>query len=109
MLNALPLNALPRAPLRLDVVPVEVDSLRWWLGLKRQQGCPVVHYVRHPATVQALRRLGAPIDERPSAGLYQYADGDVLVVVTLRQPQRGQETAEVGPEDLDIRVIRVET
>jgi hypothetical protein len=92
---------------RLTVEPIDADSLRWWLGLKMGQGYEVVHYIRHPATIAALRSLGVPIDERPSAGLYQYANGDIMVVVTLRQPQRGQETQHVGPEDLDIRIVWV--
>jgi hypothetical protein len=96
-------------PLWLDVMPLETNSLRWWLGLKLQQGYSIVHYIRHPATIAALRQLGVPIDEQPNACPYQYADGDVMVVVTLRRPQRGQEVHEVQPEDLDIRVVRVST
>ena len=108
ILNALPLNALPRALLRLEVMPIDADSLQWWIEFKRMRGYEVVHYIRHPATIAALRQLGVQIDEQPSSGLYQYADGDVLVVVTLKSPQRGAEVQQVRPEDLDVRIVRVE-
>ena len=108
VLNALPLNALPRRPLNMIVEPItNIVSLAMWLSHMARQGYAVEHYIRHPATIAALRGLGAPIDERPSSGLYQWQEGDVVVVVTLRQPQRGQEAAQVRPEDLEAWEVRV--
>jgi len=108
VLNALPLNALPRRPLNMIVEPItNIVSLAMWLSHMVRQGYAVEHYIRHPATIAALRGLGAPIDERPSSGLYQWQEGDVVVVVTLRQPQRGQEAAQVRPEDLEAWEVRV--
>ena len=107
MLNALPLNALPRRPLNLTVEPMSIVSAAMWLNHMARQGYEIVHFIRHPATVQLLRGLGAPIPETPNAGLYQWQEGDVVVVVTLRQPQRGQEAAQVGPGDLEAWEVRV--
>jgi hypothetical protein len=42
----------------------------------------------------------------PSAELYMWREGDVLVVVGLKKPVRGQEV-EVSVEDLDFVVVRV--
>ena len=108
MLNALPLNALPRMPLNMIVEPItNIVSLAMWLNHMARQGYEIVHFIRHPATVQLLRDLGAPIPEAPNTGLYQYADGDVLIVVTLKSPQRGGEVQQVRPEDLEAWEVRV--
>jgi hypothetical protein len=68
-----------------------------------------VHYVRHPATLALLRQHFPELPETPSTGLYTYQPGDIMVIVTLRSPARGQEVATVRPEDLDIIVARVES
>ena len=108
VLNALPLNALPRMPLNMIVEPItNIVSLAMWLNHMARQGYEIVHFIRHPATVQLLRDLGAPIPEAPNTGLYQYADGDVLIVVTLKSPQRGVEVQQVRPEDLEAWEVRV--
>ena len=108
VLNALPLNALPRRPLNMIVEPImNIVSAARWLGHMARQGYEVVHYVRHPATIQLLRDLGAPLPETPNAGLYQYADGDIIIVVTLRQPQRGAEVQALNLGDLEVWEVRV--
>jgi len=108
VLNALPLNALPRAPLRMTVEPMSAVTLARWLEHMVRQGYAVVHYIRHPATIRLLRDLGAPIDEQPNSGLYQYADGDIIIVVTLRQPQRGAEIQRVEPGDVEAWEVRIQ-
>jgi hypothetical protein len=107
-LNALPLNALPRTPhLRLDILPVTINELAAWAQRRVAEGYEVVHYIRHPATIQALRAVGVPLSEQPNAGLYSYREGDILVVVTLRAPQRGQEVSQVNINDLEIWIVSV--
>jgi len=107
-LNALPLNALPRSHLRLDVLPVaNLNELARWTQRRLQEGYEVVHFIRHPATIVALRAVGIPLPEQPNAGLYTYRGGDITVVVTLRTPQRGQEAQHVRPEDLETWVVQV--
>ena len=107
LLNALPLNALPRSHLRLDVIPVAINDLVAWAQRRAAEGYELVHFIRHPATIQALRSVGIPLSEQPNAGLYQYSHGDIIVVVTLRAPQRGQEQTQVSPQDLETWVVAV--
>jgi len=107
ILNALPLNALPRAHLRVDILPVAISELAGWVQRRLQEGYEVVHFIRHPATIQALRVAGVPLQEQPNAGLYTYSHGDIIVVVTLRNPPRGQEVQQVSPQDLETWVVGV--
>ena len=104
-LNALPLNALPRAHLRVDILPVSISELAGWVQRRLQEGYEVIHFIRHSATIQALRAAGVPLSDVPNAGLYQYNAGDIIVVVTLRTPQRGQEQQQVSPQDLEAWVV----
>jgi hypothetical protein len=106
-LNALPLNALPRRHIQLDVIPISINELAQWIQRRVAEGREVVHFIRHPATIAALRAVGIPLSEQPSSRLYQYAHGDVIVVVTLRAPQRGQEVQQVSPQDLEVWVVAV--
>jgi hypothetical protein len=91
--------------LRVDILPVSISELASWVQRRVQEGWLLIHYVRHPATIQALRASGIPLNETPNAGLYTYDSGDILVVVTLRAPQRGQEQNQVRPEDLEAWIV----
>jgi hypothetical protein len=107
-LNALPLNALPRSHIRLDVLPVgNINELTQWVQRRLSEGYELVHFIRHGATIAALRSLGIPLSEQPNSGLYNYSHGDVIVVVTLRTPQRGQEQQQVSPQDLEAWIVTV--
>jgi hypothetical protein len=105
-LNALPLNALPRSHIRLDVLPVTMNDLVSWVQRRIGEGYELMHYIRHPATIVALRQLGIPLSPEPNSGLYSYSHGDVLVIVTLRNPPRGQEV-QVSPQDLEAWIVTV--
>jgi len=107
ILNALPLNALPRSHLRLDVLPVSIGDLAAWVQRRLQEGYEIVHYIRHGATIAALRAAGIPLSDQPNSGLYTYQPGDTIVVTTLRAPQRGQEQTQVSPQDLETWVVAV--
>jgi hypothetical protein len=104
ILNALPLNALPRAHLELDVLPVSIQDLVQWVQRRLQEGWLLIHYIRHPATIQALRASGIPLPPEPNSNLYAYQPSDVIVVVTLRAPQRGQDL-QVSPQDLESWIV----
>ncbi|MFZ8808096.1 MAG: hypothetical protein ACO2PN_08310 [Pyrobaculum sp.] len=106
-LNALPLNALPRTHLRLDILRVAVNELAQWVQRRVAEGWQVVHYIRHSATVETLRAIGIPLNPQPNSGLYQYQYGDVLIVITLRNPPRGQEQTQVTINDLESWVVTV--
>jgi hypothetical protein len=107
-LNAMPLNALPRSHLELDVLPVNnINELAAWVQRRLAEGFQLIHYIRHTATIQALRSAGVPLSEQPNAGLYTYDAGDILVVVTLRNPSRGQEVQQVNISDLEAWIVTV--
>jgi len=106
VLNALPLNALPRRHMQLDVMPIGINDLASWVQRRLAEGFQLIHYIRHSATIQALRSTGIPLSE-PSAGLYAYQPGDIIAVVTLRTPQRGQEQTLVSVNDLESWVVSV--
>jgi Domain of unknown function (DUF1874). len=65
----------------------------------------VVNYVRHESTVRLLSQV-LNRELVPNTGLYQWREGDELVIIGLRRPVRGQEV-EVRPEDLDIVHCRI--
>jgi len=106
-LNALPLNSLPRRHIQVDILPVSLQELAQWIQRRLQEGYEVVHFIRHPATIAALRSIGIPLPEQPNSGLYSYSHGDIIVVVTLRTPQRGQEQTQVRIEDLESWIVTV--
>jgi hypothetical protein len=65
----------------------------------------VVNFVRHESTVKLLSSaLGKQVT--PNPGLYQWVDGDILVVVGLKKPIRGQEM-QVTADDLDLVLVMV--
>jgi len=106
-LNALPLNSLPRSHLELDVLSVSLQDLARWVQRRLQEGFQLIHFIRHPATITALRQLGIPLSEQPNSGLYSYDAGDIIVVVSLRAPQRGQEQQQVNISDLEAWIVSV--
>jgi len=106
-LNAMPLNSLPRRHLALDVMPVGINDLVTWTQRRLREGWQVIHFIRHPATIQALRAAGIPLNEQPNSGLYTYQPGDIIVIVTLRSPQRGQEQQQVNISDLEVWIVTV--
>jgi hypothetical protein len=103
ILNALPLNIFPRAPIRLRIVPI--DDLRTIATIATN--AQIVHFVRHPATLNLLRTLIPSLSE-PNAGIYRYQDGDLLIIIVLRTPQRGQELQNVTLTDLEAWLVEVE-
>jgi len=106
-LNALPLNAFPKRHIRLDVLPVSVQELTWWVSRRLAEGYQLNHYIRHVSTIQVLRATGIPLADQPNPGTYRHEPNDIVVVVTLRNPARGQEVQEVRPDDLEVWVVTV--
>jgi len=100
-LNALPLNAFDMESFTLNVAKAELEELR-----KFSRHGNIVSYIRHPATISLLRRYVANLPE-PAQGLYRYSAGDVLVVVTLKSPQRGAEAQQVSEQDVVVHVVTV--
>jgi hypothetical protein len=65
----------------------------------------VVNYVRHESTVKLLSQV-LNRNMQPNPGLYTWQEDDILVIVGLKKPIRGQEL-EIKPEDLDLVLVRV--
>jgi protein involved in polysaccharide export with SLBB domain len=45
---------------------------------------------------------------QPNAGLYQYQPGDVIYVVVLNAPQRGQEAQQISENDITVYNISID-
>jgi hypothetical protein len=104
LLNALPLNAFDSERVNLAVVRITPYYLIGSLKDDMEKGVAVVNYIRHPATVNLLNQHG--LNLQPSSGLYKYESGDLLFIVTVKTPQRGQEM-QVTFNDLDCFVVFV--
>jgi hypothetical protein len=65
----------------------------------------VVNFVRHESTVKLLSNA---LEKQltPNAGLYTWQEGDILVIVGLKKPVRGQEM-QIVADDLDLVVVYV--
>ncbi len=69
-----------------------------------QNGRNIEHYIRHTSTVELLQRL-LGVQLPPAGNIYVYRPGDIVVMITLVTPQRGQDVT-VREEDVVIyRVI----
>lgn len=88
--NALPLNALAKG-FKGKVYVEEIDP-KTVANLIRDATC-VVSYVRHEALASLL---GLPC----SPGLATIEPGDLIIVVTLATPARGQEVTQLDWSDL---------
>ena len=97
ILNALPLNAIQYdGTFYVKCIRFQnVLTLRE-LDVPREK---LVNYIRHESTVKLLSKL-LNVELKPSADLYTHKTGDVLVIVTLKKPQRGVEV-EAREEDLE--------
>jgi hypothetical protein len=97
LLNAFPVNAIPYDTFTALFKRVTIDEL----AADVRRASEVVNYVRHPATVLALQ-TALNMQLRPSSELYRFREGDLIYVVALKTPVRGQEASEVKLDDLDI-------
>jgi hypothetical protein len=70
------------------------------------EGRQIVNYIRHPSTINALREV-MPNNIYPNNGIYSYQEGDLLIVVTLRNPQRGGQEQNVTLSELDLWLVEV--
>jgi hypothetical protein len=102
LLNGLALNMFPRTVLSLRILPLQPEELR-----RLATNNKIIHFIRHGATIAALRSIVPHIPAEVNAGFYKYERGDTIVVVTLRMPARGQEVSSVNPDDLDLWLVEV--
>jgi len=101
LLNALPLNAFPMQNFTLKVQSITINELKTLISDKQ-----VVNYVRHQATVSLLSSL-LNINLQANPSTYQFTQGDTIVVITLKTPQRGQEVTTISVNDLIIYKVEV--
>ena len=102
LLNAFPVNAIPFERFTALFKRTSIEELTRDVATASEVLC----YIRHPATVLALQSaLNVPL--KPSAELYRYREHDLIYVITLKLPQRGQEVSEVKLEDLDLLKVVV--
>jgi Domain of unknown function (DUF1874). len=101
-LNALPVNAIPYQIFNVYCKRTALNVVQDLVLTARQ----IENYIRHESTVKLLNRV-LGLDLKPSPALYTHRHGDVLVIVTLKQPQRGVEVKEVSIQDLDILMCTV--
>jgi hypothetical protein len=109
LLNALPINAFPYSKMHLIVRKVSINAIRNEINYYTVDGVmPVIsNYIRHVATVQLLsQKLGIKLEA--NAGLYSYMPGDVIFVITLNAPQRGQDVLQLSEQDVSIYKVNVE-
>jgi len=101
-LNSLPLNAFDKPFMQLLVTKVDPNYVKLLIQYDDNVEC----YIRHKATVDIINKL-LELDLKPSSELYKYRDGDVLIIVSLKKPVRGQEINNITIDDLDIRMVEV--
>jgi hypothetical protein len=99
-LNALPLNAISLKSFCITVRRIDLSNPTE-VSIFLKQSSNMVSFIRHEATIEVLNRL-LGLSLKPSSELYQWREGDELVIVTLRKPVRGQEIQDVKLEDLEV-------
>ena len=102
----IPISAIPYKKFLLQVERKSINEIRSMINLFKGMGYNIECYIRHTSTVDILNKaLG--LDLKPSSELYSYKDGDILVVVGLKNPVRGKEVKVSSVDDLDIAVVYV--
>ena len=94
LLNALPLNAIQSECSTILCRKIQLSEV-----VELIMNYDVENYIRHESTVKLLAKLSGK-DLKPSSELYKHEDRDILVIITLKRPIRGQEV-EVTEEDLE--------
>ena len=97
----LPLNAIKKSTFVMLVQRRSIEFIKILIDYAKEQKMPIECYIRHESTVKLLNEV-LGLDLKPSNALYEYRDGDILVMVGLKKPVRGAEVTDVKLEDLDI-------
>jgi hypothetical protein len=101
LLNALPLNAIKYDNFIIKCSRATLDAIKFIV----KHSSSLENYIRHESTIRLLNNV-LGLDLKPSSGLYEHQPLDVMIVVSLKRPIRGQEV-EVREEDLDIFICGV--
>ena len=103
ILSALSLNAFPMETFTLRIKRVNFEEL----PMLARTHSPIFHFIRHQATVPLLSKY-LPLNLNTNPGLYRYEAGDVLLIVTLKNPQRGQELSAITENDVELFLVNIE-
>ena len=82
-----------------------LEEVKEFIDYAKEKGDEILCFIRHESTVSVLNKVFG-LNLKPSNELYQYREGDVLVVVGLKKPIRGHEV-HVTIADLDIAMVSV--
>jgi len=106
LLNAFPVNAIPYELFTASFRLLTLDDFIRELVNHAVSNRTIVNYIRHESTIKLIQsRLGnVKIDLKPSNELYRYSEDDIIYVISLKKPIRGQEV-EVKEEDLLIHRV----
>jgi hypothetical protein len=110
LLNGLPLNAFEFTEMHLVIRKVGINAIQNEINYYTVDGVmPVIsNFIRHPATVQLLtQKLGIPL--QPNSGLYSYMPNDIIFIITLNAPQRGQDVLQINESDISIYKVQIIT
>jgi hypothetical protein len=105
-LNALPLNAINLQHFCIDVRRQSVDDVRYDVAKAKSTGSEIISYIRHEATLRLINELFG-LNLSPNPGLYEWREGDEIIVITLRKPVRGQEVQQIDVNDLEFFYVYV--
>jgi Domain of unknown function (DUF1874). len=104
LLNALPVQAFKHTYFTITCKRTSLEAVKDIV----LSASVLENYIRHEATIRALNEA-FNLSLTPNPGLYEYRDGDVLVIVTLKKPQRGVEAEQLTTSDLDFVLCISET
>ena len=105
-LNALPLNAFTAKDFTITVHRVDVDLMRKWIKFFKKYNVECKCFVRHQSTIDIINKEFDLMLE-PSSDVYNYEDGDKLIIVTLRNVQRGREVQINDINDLEFYCVTI--
>jgi len=110
-LNALPMSAFNEffqnnSYLRLEIMPLDIQKLGVVIDYHKAYHDEIINYIRHEGTIKLLKRL-FNIDLTSSAGLYSFTTDDDIIIITLKNPERGKELTEVRESDIMIYKVGI--
>ncbi|MGC9115776.1 MAG: hypothetical protein ACP5HH_07255 [Fervidicoccaceae archaeon] len=108
-LNGLPLNAFPYQTIQMYIQKLDMQKFKENIELIKQfPKISIANYIRHKGTIELLKKITG-LELTPSAENWKYQPKDIIYVITLKNPQRGQEIAELKEDDIDVYFVLVES
>jgi len=105
-LNALPLNAIYAKDFTITVSKADVELMRKWIEFYKKYKFEFKCFIRHKSTVELLNKEFELMLE-PSSDVYHYENNDRLIIVTLKNVQRGKEVEVKDINDLEFYHVTI--